>query len=144
MPSLPTISPLPVIARRPRRILIALELVTGATALVGGVLLAVAPDGRLLAAELAALAGSPFTDYRWPGTLLATVVGGGYLITGVWQARAGFGARALSVFAGVGLIAFEASELLWLGFQPLQAALAVVGATVAALALLAPSEPTAQ
>jgi hypothetical protein len=49
----------------------------------------------------------------------------------------------MSVFAGVGLIAFEV-ELLWLGFQLLEAALAVVGATVAALALLAPSQPAAQ
>jgi len=143
MPGVPAVSDRSVSARRPRRILVALELVTGATALVGGALLAVAPDGRLLNAEPAALAGSPFTDYRWPGILLATLVGG-CLITGVWQRRAGPGARALSVFAGVGLIAFEASELLWLGLQPLEAALAVVGATVAALALFAPSEPTAQ
>lgn len=131
------------IARRPRRILAGLELFTGATALVGGVLLAVAPDGSLLNAEPAVLAGSPFPDYRWPGILLATLVGGGYLFTGVWQARSGFGARGLSVVAGVGLVAFEATELLWLGFQPLEAVLAVVGAVVAALALVAPSEPIA-
>jgi hypothetical protein len=144
MPSDLTVPFRPMMARRPRRILIALELVIGATAVVGGVLLALAPDGSLLHAELAAPAGSPFADYRWPGILLATLVGGGYLFTGFWQARAGFGARAMSVLAGVGLIAFEASELLWLGFQPLEAALAVVGATVAALALLAASEPAAQ
>jgi hypothetical protein len=129
------------ITRRPRRILAGLELSTGATALVGGVLLAAAPDGSLLNADPAVLAGSPFPDYRWPGILLATLVGGGYLFTGVWQARSGFGSRGLSVFAGVGLVVFEASELLWLGFQPLEAALAAVGAVVAALALVAPSEP---
>jgi hypothetical protein len=128
------------IARRPRRVLAGLELVTGASALVGGLLLAVAPDGSLLAADPAVLAGSPFPDYRWPGVLLATLVGGGFLLTGIWQARSGPGARALSAFAGVGLIAFETSELLWLGFQPLEAVLAGVGAAVAALALLAPAE----
>lgn len=118
----------------------ALELFTGATALVGGLLLAVAPDGALLRADPAVLAGSPFTDYRWPGVLLATLVGGGYLITGLWQWRSGAGARALAVAAGVGLVGFEGCELLWLGFQPLEAVFAIVGAAVATVALLAPSE----
>jgi hypothetical protein len=133
-------TPRRVMARRPRRILVGLELFTGATALVGGVLLAIAPDGSLLAADTAVLAGSPFADYRWPGILLATLVGVGYLVTGFWQARSGVGARALSVFAGVGLVVFEASELLWLGFQPLEAVLAVIGAAVAVLAVVAPDE----
>src|SRR4051812_28821719 len=118
-------------SRRPRRVLVGLELFTGATALVGGVLLAIAPDGSLLAADPAVLTASPFADYRWPGFLLATLVGAGYLLTGFWQARSGVGARALSVFAGVGLVVFEASELLWLGFQPLEAGLAGIGGGVA-------------
>jgi hypothetical protein len=134
----------PPIARRRRQLLVGLELFTGATALVGGVLLAIAPDGSLLAADPAVLIGSPFADYRWPGVLLATLVGAGYLLTGFWQARSGLGARALSVSAGVGLIAFEGAELRWLGFHPLEAALAVTGATVAALALLAPAGRAAQ
>jgi hypothetical protein len=136
------LAPRRVMARSPRRILVGLELFTGAMALMGGVLLAIAPDGSLLAADPAVLAGSPFADYRWPGILLATLVGGGYLLTGFWQARSGVGARALSAFAGVGLVAFEASELLWLGFQPLEAVLAVIGVVVAGLAVFAPSEPT--
>jgi hypothetical protein len=28
---------------------------------------------------------SPFVDYGWPGILLATLVGGGFLFTGAWQ-----------------------------------------------------------
>lgn len=120
---------------RRRRILAGLELFTGATAVAGGLLLAIAPDGSLLAADPAALTGSPFADYRVPGVLLATLVGGGYLGTGLWQWRGGRGARALSVVAGLGLVAFEAAELLWLGFQPLEGVFAVVGVTVAALAV---------
>jgi hypothetical protein len=130
------------ITRRPRHVLAAVELVTGAAALVGGLLLAAAPDGSLLRADPAVLAGSPFADYRWPGVLLATLVGGGYLLTGWWTWRSGFAARTLSLFAGVGLVVFEASELLWLGFQPLEAVFAVVGAVVAVLAVLAPRTPT--
>jgi hypothetical protein len=136
----PVASVRPAVARRPRRILAALEVSTGIMALVGGVLLAVAPDGSLLKADPFVLAGSPFSDYRWPGVLLAGLVGVGYLFTGFWQWRSGRGARALSVFAGVGLVAFEAGELLWLGFQPLEAVFAIVGATVATLALVAPTE----
>src|SRR5689334_17760085 len=82
------------IARRPARFLAGLELFTGSAALAGGVLLAVAPDGSLLQADPAALAGSPFADYRWPGVLLAALVGGGYLLTGGWQWRSLPGARA--------------------------------------------------
>jgi hypothetical protein len=126
---------------RPSRVLVGLELFTGATAVTGGLLLAIAPDGSLLALDPAALHGSPFADYRLPGVLLGTLVGGGYLLTGSWQWRAGRGIRALSVCAGVGLVLFEAAELLWLGFQPLEAVFAALGATVAGLALIAGPGP---
>ena len=39
-------------------------------------------------------------------------------------------ARALSIFAGVGLIAFEAAELAWIGFQPLEVVFGTVGVAV--------------
>ena len=126
----------PVPARSRGRALARLQLGTGVLALVGGLLLAIAPDGSLLNADPAALVGSPFADYRWPGLLLAILVGGGYLLTGIWQWRGGRGARALSILAGFGLVVFEAAELLWLGFQPLEMMFALVGAAVATMALL--------
>jgi hypothetical protein len=119
-----------------RRVLLGLEVVTGATAVGGGVLLAVAPDGSLLRADPAALRGSPFFDWRPPGVLLATLVGGGYLLTAWWQRRDGRWARQLSMVAGAGLVAFEAFELAWIGFQPLEAVFAAVGASVLLLAAL--------
>jgi Flp pilus assembly protein TadB len=42
-------------------------------------------------------------------------------------------ARELSMLAGAGLVMFEAAELGWLGFQPLEAIFAVVGIIVVAL-----------
>jgi hypothetical protein len=119
---------------RRARALVGLEFATGAMALLGGGLLAARPDGSLLHAELSALADSPFADYRRPGVLLAVLVGGGFIGTGVWQAlRAPF-ARELSILAGAGIVLFEGTELLWLGFQPLEALFAAVGVTVLTLA----------
>jgi hypothetical protein len=43
-------------------------------------------------------------------------------------------ARELSLAAGAGLVCFEAAELAWLGFQPLEAIFAVVGVMVIGLA----------
>jgi hypothetical protein len=127
--------------RRPgvaRRALVALELMTGVTGLVGGVLLAVAPDGSLLRADPATLAGSPFSDWQVPGVLLAALVGGGFLLAGWWQWRGHRYARELSMAAGAGLVCFEAAELAWLGFQPLEAVFAVVGVTIVMLAWRTP------
>jgi hypothetical protein len=116
------------------RLLIGLELGTAATAVVGGVLLAARPDGSLLHADLAALAGSPFSDWRLPGLLLATLVGGGFAAAGTWEWRRGRHAPELSLVAGLGLVCFELAELAWLGFQPLEAVFALVGVAVCVLA----------
>lgn len=87
----------------------------------------------LLRADPAVLAGTPFSDWRVPGLLLAVLVGGGYLLAGVWQWGNRWHARELSIFAGTGLVAFEAAELAWLGFQPLEAICAGIGLAVIAL-----------
>jgi hypothetical protein len=117
-----------------RRALVTLELVTGATGLAGGVTLVAAPDGSLLRADPAVLAGTPFGDWRVPGVLLAGLVGGGFLLAGWRQWRGRRYARELSMIAGAGLVCFEAAELAWIGFQPLEAVFAVVGVAVAMLA----------
>jgi hypothetical protein len=44
--------------------------------------------------------------------------------------------------AGAGLVCFEAAELAWLGFQPLEAVFAVVGVAIVMLAWRTPrTEP---
>jgi len=117
-----------------RRALVTLELVTGAAGLAGGVLLAAVPDGSLLRADTAVLAGAPFSDWRVPGVLLAGLVGGGFLLAGWWQWRGHRYARELSMAAGAGLVCFEAAELGWIGFQPLEAVFAAVGVSIIGLA----------
>jgi hypothetical protein len=115
--------------------LIALELGTGAAALGGRVPLAVRPDGSLLDAPVAALTGSPFSDWRRPCLLLATLVGRGFSLEGTRQWRRGRHAREVSLLAGLGLVCFRLVELRWIGFQPLEAVFTLVGVTVCALAL---------
>jgi hypothetical protein len=56
------------------------------------------------------------------------------LVASWWEWRRYRYARELSMAAGTGLVCFEAFELAWLGFQPLEALFALVGLTVAALA----------
>ena len=116
------------------RALVTLELVTGAAGLAAGVLLAAAPDGSLLRADPNVLAGTPFSDWRLPGVLLAGLVGGGFLLAGWWQWRGHLHGRELSMAAGAGLVCFEAAELVWIGFQPLEAVFAAVGVSIIGLA----------
>jgi hypothetical protein len=129
-------------ARRRRsvreRALIGTEVVTGAAASIGGVLLAARPDGSLLKADRSALSTSPFTDWRLPGALLAVLVGGGFLGAAAWHLRDGAHAREVSLLAGAGLIAFEGTELKWIGFQPLEGVFAGVGLLVIGLAWRTP------
>lgn len=123
----------PAASSRPRAVA-RVELLTAAAAPVGGALLIARPDGSLRHADQAVLLGSPFTDSRAPGLVLAGLVGGGWLATGAWQWRGARSARQLSMVAGIGLVLFEAAELAWIRFQPLQAVVASVGVLVVALA----------
>jgi hypothetical protein len=97
-------------------------------------LLAAVPDGSLLHADPAALAGSPFSNWGLPGVLLAALVGAGFLQAAWWQWRGYRYAREVSMMAGAGLGCFEAIELAWIGFQPLEAVFAVIGVAIVILA----------
>lgn len=116
------------------RVRLGLQYFTGATAIIGGLLLASRPDGTLLHANRSALTTSPFDDWRVPGILLAILVGGGCMTAAECQRRNWHRERQFAMVAGTGLIAFELAELTWIGFQPLEAVFGAVGATVAVLA----------
>ena len=121
--------------------LIGVELFTGVTGVTGGLLLVARPDGSFLMAELSALSGTPFTDWRLPGVFLATLVGGVALLAAfclVWRAPR---APELSLVYGLGLLAFEVVEWIWIGFQPLQAVFALVALAIAILAWRLRSAP---
>lgn len=115
-------------------LLVGLEMVTGTAAVIGGTLLVVRADGSLLRADPSALHGSPFHDWRLPGLLLFALVGIGMIVTGFAQHRCWASATSLSLLAGIGLVAFEVVELMWLGFQPLEAVFALIGVAISGLA----------
>jgi hypothetical protein len=124
--------------RRRRHVVVGLELFTGFAAMVGGLLLIIEPDGSLLQAEMSSLQGSPFENWRLPGVLLATLVGGGFLLAAActhWDWR---DARTLSIVAGLGLVMFEVVEMMWLGLQPLEFAFSGVGLALVVLSVRQP------
>lgn len=124
--------------------LIVLELFTGVTGVIGGLLFVLQPDGSLLGADPTLLDGTPFVGWLVPGVLLLVVVGAGFLLTGAYQAARGPGCHFVSLVAGIGLVVFEIVEFTMIGFHPLQPLYLVVGVAVAVLALaLAARERTA-
>lgn len=121
-----------------RRLLLALQLGTGACALAGGVLLMVAPDGSLLQADPSVLEGTPSPTGGCPASCSRSWSAGVSWppAAGSWQWHHRPHARAVSMLSGLGLIAFEAAELAWIGFQPLEGVFALVGAAIFGLAAL--------
>ena len=115
------------------RWVVGLEWFIAVTAMAGGILLAIRPDGSLMDAQLSALSGSPFADWRLPGLLLLALVGGGFALAATSSTVGAPWAAWLAVFAGAGLVVFEAVELLWIGPQWLQALIATVGIAVSVL-----------
>jgi hypothetical protein len=112
---------------------IGLEAFVGLTAIAGGVLLMIRPDGSLLAARTSALAHTPFRDWLVPGFLLALFGGGGTLPAAVLVLQKRQHARQLVLLSGAGMVVAEAVEGVMIGFQPLQPLVAVIGLGVLVL-----------
>ena len=110
------------------------EAVVGATGLAGGVLLALRPDGALLGMDTALIARTAFDDWRIPGILLATFVGGGWITAAIAELRRWRVATTLSITAGFGLVAFEVVEFGLIGWYWLEGVMAAAGLTVSLLA----------
>ena len=99
---------------------------TGLSAIVGGVLLIVRPDGSLLQASESALASTPLTDWRIPGVLLTILVGLGGVGTAGWILIQRPGSRALVYIYATGLVIFEIVEWATIGSQPLEGVFGLV------------------
>jgi hypothetical protein len=103
------------------------------TAILGGTMLALRPDGSLLRASPSLLRHTPFTSFLTPGLLLMIVVGLGNALAGAAVARETRLAPFLAYFAGGALLVYIIAEWImvdahsWLQFAYLLLAVLILG-----------------
>lgn len=118
----------------PARLLTTLCLATGLTAILGGVELALAPDGSLIGLPPSLLRYSPFADFLVPGLFLAGVVGvintlAGVLVLARKPAAGGealVGGVAMATWIGVEIALLRSFHWLHGLYMALAAAIVVV------------------
>ena len=119
-------------------VLFGLLVLQGLGGIGGGAALASKPDGSILKMPLSYLDGSPFADYRVPGTILLCVLGIFPLVVafGLLKRRrwAWYGAFAV----GCGLMIFELVEISVIGYNVQQPIWGTIGLLIA-LVSIAPS-----
>lgn len=98
-------------------------------ALVGGLLLILAPDGSLLQLPLTFLHTAMFTDFFWPGIILFGVLGLGHVVGFVLTWRRAAPASRAAMVLGLG-------TLIWIAVQLLLTELFWLQGLIALLALL--------
>jgi hypothetical protein len=106
------ISPL---APRARLVVAGVAGVVGVGALYGGVRLLV--NAEALGVRESWLEGTPFSDYRVPGVVLLTVIGGGMLVTALAALRRGRYAGVASFAMGGALVVWGAVETITIGYR---------------------------
>jgi hypothetical protein len=89
--------------------------VMGLGALYGGVRLLV--DAGALGVKESWLEGTPFLDYRVPGLVLLTLIGGGMLVTALAALRRSRHAGIAALAMGVALIVWGVIETLTIGYR---------------------------
>jgi len=100
---------------RPARGLLAtICLVTGITAIAGGIALVASPDGALIDVPTSRLSHSPFSTFLVPGLLLLLVVGGSNAIAGWLVIRDRLSANAWAFAGGVALLGWIVTEMVLL------------------------------
>ena len=103
------------LSRRARLVVAGAAGVVGVGALYGGVRLLV--DAGALGVKESWLEGTPFPDYRVPGVVLLTVIGGGMLVTALAAVRQSRYAGIAALAMGVALVVWGVVETLTIGYQ---------------------------
>jgi hypothetical protein len=117
---------------------LALEVLLSIGALVGGLILMLAPRGEILPLPLSALAGSPFDTYFVPGLILFSVIGLGPVIAArlAWTSHPAAPVAAFVV--GAGLLIWVGVEVAIIGYSnepPLQAIYGILGVAILVVAI---------
>ena len=122
-------------SRAARWLLIAAALLLALGALPVGLAFVLRPDGSLVGMPRAILDGTPFADFRIPGLLLATVIGGGTLAAALQAWRGAPRAPQVARLAGVLVLGWIAVQVALIGYvSPLQPAVAALGLALVGLA----------
>ena len=111
-----------------------LEIVLGVGAIGGGVALMVGPHGEVIPLPVSALAGSPFSSYFVPGTVLFVVLGVGPLVAALLAGRRNASAPYLAFAVGCALIIWIVVEIANVGYStrpPLQRIYLGLGVAIA-------------
>jgi hypothetical protein len=129
--SIVTESPL---QRRLRLGAVALQILLSVGALAGGLALMIGPNGEILPLPVAALDGSPFETYFWPGAVLFTVLGLGSMAVAVEAWRRARWAPLLTLATGAVLLIWLAVQIAVIGYSsdpPLQSIYIGLGILIA-------------
>lgn len=112
-----------------RTILLIVQGFLAVNAIVGGLLLMMAPDGSLLELPRHFMHSTLFADFFWPGAILFGALGLGHLLGFVLTLRR----SSIAVSAA---LALGAGTLIWIGVQVLMTDLFWLQGLIAALGLL--------
>lgn len=127
---------------------VALEILLSVGALAGGLALMIGPNGEILPLPVAALDGSPFETYFWPGAVLFSVLGLGSMSVAIEAWRRARWAPLLTVATGAVLLIWLAVQIAVIGYssdpplQPIYIGLGILIAVVGAAWLRAGSNRT--
>jgi len=112
-----------------------LIILTGAIALsaiAGGTMLLITPDGSSIDLSSSFLQGTPFGNYALPGLILIMVIGGSHALATFALLRKTAGAYTFSIIAGLLLLGWMGIQILligplyWLQFFILGAGLLII------------------
>lgn len=118
-----------------RWLLFAIAMVLAAGAVPTGIAFVARPDGSLVGMPLTVLAPTPFADFRIPGLVLATVVGGSTLASAVLIAGRRRVAASVAFGAGFVVVGWIAAQVALIGHaSALQPVVAALGGAMIALA----------
>lgn len=86
------------------------QVILGLTAVVGGIVFLVAPDGSIYGLSVEMLSGTPFSDYLVPGLLL-------FLVLGVYPLVVAYLTVVESEWAWPASVSVGVAALAWMGVQ---------------------------
>ena len=123
------------VGRWSRRVLIALLALLSFTALGGGALLMVRPDGSLMGMSPGDFATTFFADFLWPGLILFIVFGIGSAVAAVAVGRRLVAGTTLAMLIGSGQVIWILAQIVMIEHLSwLQAFYAMLGVAITALA----------